>query len=157
MKIKLLTIAECNTLIAQANQLLGYPNAENGTLTYTVVPPITEVLDGEGNIIDSYYELEVSSEMLDQMMKIATEKLVEDSSTTDYEPLKRYEVRGKDEDYLVMLEAVPELGMYRKQTNLKVYKEKGYQIFYTDAFLDGHRDILKQYLGINSITDRYEK
>lgn len=154
MKIKLLTIAECNTVIAQANIRLGYPNIENGTLTYTDIPEITEIKDEQGNIIDSYCELEVSSEMLDQMMKIATEKLVEDISTINYEPEKRYEVKGKDEDYLKLLEAVPELAVYRKQANLVIHKEKGFQIFYTDAFLAGHREILEQYFGVNAITDR---
>lgn len=154
MKIQLKTTEECNTLIDKANKLLGYPNIENGTLTYTEVPEITEIKDEQGNVIDSYYELEASSEMLEQMMLIATEKLVEDTSTIDYEPEKRFEVKGKDEDYLKLLEAVPELAVYRKQTNLVIHKEKGFQIFYTDAFLAGHREILESFFGKESITDR---
>lgn len=154
MKIKLLSIEDTNLFIAKVNLLLKYPNYENGTLTYTDIPEPTEVKDENGDVIDSYYELEVSSEMMEQMMLIATEKLVEDTSTTDFEPEKRFEVKGKDEDYLKLLEAYPELGMYRKQTNLVIHKEKGFQIFYTDAFLAGHREILEKYLGVESITDR---
>lgn len=154
MKIRLKTLEECNALIQKANILLGYPNIDNGTLTYTDIPEITEIKDEAGNIIDSYYELEVSSEMLEQMLLIATEKLVEDTSTIDYDPEKRYEVKCENEKYLKLLEDFPEMGIYRKVNNIAIYTEKGYQIFYVNYFLQGHREILTQYLGVESIIDR---
>lgn len=154
MKIRLKTLEECNTVIAQANIRLGYPNYENGTLTYTEVPEITEIKDEEENVIDSYYELEVSSEMLDQMMLIATEKLVEDTTTPDFEHEKRFEVKGENGKYLKLLEDFPEMGIYRKVNNIAIYTEKGFQIFYVNTFLPNHKELLEQYLGINSITDR---
>lgn len=157
MKLQIKTKEKCDVLIGLANQLFGYPNLDNGTLIYTVIPEITEIKDGEGVIIDSYYEIEVSSELHEQFLKLldmTTERVLIDTNTTDYEPEKRFEVKGKDKDYLKLLEAVPELAVYRKQTNLVIHKEKGYQIFYTDAFLAGHRELLEQYFGVNAITDR---
>ena len=76
MKIKLKTIEECNALIAKANILLKYPNLENETLTYTDVPELTEVKDEEENVIESYYEIEVTNELNEAMLKIALEEML---------------------------------------------------------------------------------
>lgn len=154
MKLKLKTIEECNALIAQANKLLGYPNYENETLTYTEVPEQTEVKDEQGIVIESYYELEVSSEMLEQMMLIATEKLVHSEVTTDFEPEKRFEVKATNKQFNDLVFAVPNLLLYVKDKGLMIYEEGDYRIFYTNEFVAGHRPILETYLGVESITDR---
>ena len=76
MKIKLQTEEQVNAFIAKANLLLGYPNLENGTLTYTDFPEITEIKDEEENVIDSYFEIEVTRELNEAMLEIALKHMV---------------------------------------------------------------------------------
>lgn len=76
MKIRLQTEEQVNAFIAKANELLGYPNLEKGTETYTDVPELTEIKDEEGNVIDSYYEIEITSELNEAMIEIATKEIL---------------------------------------------------------------------------------
>lgn len=76
MKIKLQTEEQVTAFIDKANLLLGYPNLENGTLTYTDVPELTEIKDEEENVIDSYFEIEVTYEINKAMLEIALEHMV---------------------------------------------------------------------------------
>lgn len=80
MKIKLQTLEQVNAFIAKANLLLGYPNIENGTLTYTNVPEITEITETDENdvvtVIDSFYEIEITSELNNAMIEIATKEML---------------------------------------------------------------------------------
>ena len=76
MKIKLKTEEQVNAFIAKANLLLGYPNLENGTLTYTDFPEIAEIKDEEENVIDSYFEIEVTHELNEAMLEIALKQMV---------------------------------------------------------------------------------
>ena len=76
MKIKLQTEEQVDAFIAKANLLLGYPNLENETLTYTDVPEITEIKDEEENVIDSYFEIEVTHELNGAMLEIALKQMV---------------------------------------------------------------------------------
>lgn len=46
------------------------------------------------------------------------------------------------------------LDTFGEQSNIKIYEERDYRIFYVDNFLPGHRESLELYLGENSITDR---
>lgn len=75
MNIKLNTIDEVTAFIDKANTLLGYPN-DNGTETYCNVPEITEIKDESGNVIDSFYELPVTSELNEAMIDIATKQML---------------------------------------------------------------------------------
>ena len=75
MKIKLYTEEEVITAITNINTTLGYPDGR-GTETYCNVPELTEVKDENNNVIDSYYEIEVTQELNEVMIKIATEKLI---------------------------------------------------------------------------------
>lgn len=79
MNTKLKTIDEVNTFIEKANTLLGYPNA-NGTETYCNVPEITEIKDESGNVIDSFYELPVTSELNEAMISIATIQMINETA-----------------------------------------------------------------------------
>lgn len=80
MNIKLATIEEVDAFIAKANLLLGYPNLENETLTYTDVPEITEITETDENdvvtVIDSFYEIEITSELNEAMIEIATKEML---------------------------------------------------------------------------------
>ena len=78
MNIKLKTIDEVNTFIEKANSLLGYPDGK-GTETYCLVPELTEIKDENGNIIESYYELPVTSELNEAMIGIATKQMVNET------------------------------------------------------------------------------
>ena len=81
MNTKLKTIDEVNTFIEKANTLLGYPNA-NGTETYCNVPEITEIKDENGNVTESFYELPVTNELNEILIKIATTKLITNEANT---------------------------------------------------------------------------
>ena len=81
MNTKLKTLEQVNTFIANANLLLGYPN-DNGTETYCNVPEITEIKDENGNVTESFYELPVTSELNEILIKIATEKFITDETNT---------------------------------------------------------------------------
>lgn len=72
----------------------------------------------------------------------------------NFEPEKRYEIKAENEKYLKLIDDVPELGVYRKQKGIEIYYLDNYVYFYVDSFLPGHREILTQYLGVESITDR---
>lgn len=76
MKIKLQTEEQVIAFIAKANELLGYPNLENGTETYTNIPELTEIKDEEGNVIDSYFEIKITSELNKAMIEIATKEML---------------------------------------------------------------------------------
>lgn len=81
MKTKIKTIDEVNNFIEKANTLLGYPN-NNGTETYCNVPEITEIKDESGNVIESFYELPVTNELNEILIKIATTKIITDETDT---------------------------------------------------------------------------
>lgn len=80
MKIKLQTLEQVDAFIAKANLLLGYPNLENETLTYTDVPEITEITETDENdvvtVIDGFYEIEITSELNEAMIEIATKEML---------------------------------------------------------------------------------
>jgi len=76
MKTKLNTLEEVNAFIDNVNAIMGYPNEANGTLTYCHVPDITEVKENDV-VIESYYEIEVTTELQEEMVRIATQKLIE--------------------------------------------------------------------------------
>jgi len=76
MKTKLNTLEEVQAFIDNVNAIMGYPNEANGTLTYCHIPDITEVKDENGLVIESYYEIEVTTELQEEMVKIATQKLI---------------------------------------------------------------------------------
>lgn len=75
-------------------------------------------------------------------------------NVVNFEPEKRYEIKAENEKYLKLIDDVPELGVYRKQKGIEIYYLDNYIYFYVDSFLPGHKEILEQYLGENSITDR---
>lgn len=152
MKLKLNSQLQVLEAIAKINVLLGLPDG-NGTETYCAVPELTEVKDENDIVIESYYELEISNYLA---------QLIVYNFTTDYavseklnvETPKRYKVEGNKEDYLRLIEAVPELGMYRKQKNIAIEYIDDNVIFYLTSLLPEHEVILKQFLGSNCIIDR---
>ena len=75
MKIQLKTLDEVQAFIDNANILLGYPD-DNGTETYCNVPELTEITEDEV-VTDSYYEIDITQELNEAMVKIATEKLIQ--------------------------------------------------------------------------------
>jgi len=77
MKIRLTTLEEINAFIDNVNAIMGYPNEANGTLTYCHIPDITEVKDENDVVIESYFEIEVTTELQEEMVRIATQKLIE--------------------------------------------------------------------------------
>lgn len=76
MKIKLKTLDEVQTFINSVNLLLGYPNKANGTETYCNFPELIEVKEND-IVIDSYYEIEITSELQEEMIGIATQKIIQ--------------------------------------------------------------------------------
>ena len=83
MKAKFITKEQAQTFIDKVNVKLGYPNEANGTLTYSV-PELIEVKDEYGNVTDSWYEIEITQELNEAMIKIATEQLIK---TTDFKAI----------------------------------------------------------------------
>ena len=78
MKIKLNSIEQVEAFRTKIDTLLGYPNKENGTETYCNIPEITEIKDSEGNIIESYYEIDITDELNGKLVEMATMRLVSD-------------------------------------------------------------------------------
>ena len=76
MKIQLNTLEQVEAFIANANTTLGYPDC-NGTETYCNVPELTEIKDENEVVTNSYYEINITQELNDAMIKIATEKLIQ--------------------------------------------------------------------------------
>ena len=76
MKIQLNTLEQVEAFITNANTALGYPDG-NGTETYCNVPELTEIKDENEVVIDSYYEIDITQELNEAMVKIATEKLIQ--------------------------------------------------------------------------------
>ena len=78
--IQLQTQEQVDAFIAKANLLLGYPNLENGTLTYTDVPEITEITETDENevvtVIDSFYEIEITHELNEAMLVIEVNQMI---------------------------------------------------------------------------------
>ena len=66
MKIQLNTLEQVEAFIANANQLLGYPDGR-GTETYCNVPEPSE---------DGTHEIEITQELNEAMIKLATEQLI---------------------------------------------------------------------------------
>ena len=60
--MKLTTLDEVMQFIQQANELLGFPD-KTGTLTYCETPELTEVKDEDGAVIESYYEVVITTEL----------------------------------------------------------------------------------------------
>ena len=79
MNIQLKTHDEVNIFITKANTLLGYPNSK-GTETYCNVPELTEIKDENGNVIESFYELPVTSELNEAMISIATAQMINETT-----------------------------------------------------------------------------
>ena len=75
MKIKLYSIEQVEAFITNANTLLGYPDG-NGTETYCNVPEITEITENDV-VIDSYYEIDITQELNEAMVQIATQQLIQ--------------------------------------------------------------------------------
>lgn len=152
MKLKLNSQIKVLEAIAKFNALLGLPS-NDGTETYCNVPEITEVKDENDVVIESYYELEVSNELAQLIVeKFSTD--FEVAEKLNVEMPKRYKVEGSKENYLQLMEAVPELGMYRKQKNIAIEYVGDNVIFYLTTLLPEHEVILKQFLGATAITDR---
>lgn len=152
MKLKLNSQLQVLEAIAKFNVLLGLPDG-NGTETYCAVPEITEIKDANDVVIESYYELEISNDLAQLIVeKFATD--FEVSEKLNIETPKRYKVEGTKENYLRLMEAVPELGMYRKQKNIAIEHIDDNVIFYLTTLLPEHEVILKQFLGATCITDR---
>lgn len=76
MKIKLTTLEQVEAFITNANTLLGYPDG-NGTETYCDVPELTEIKDENGVVTNSYYEIEITQELNEAMIKIDTQQLIQ--------------------------------------------------------------------------------
>ena len=75
MKIQLNTLEQVEAFITNANTTLGYPDG-NGTETYCNVPELTEIKDENEVVIDSYYEIDITEELNEAMITIATEQLI---------------------------------------------------------------------------------
>lgn len=75
-------------------------------------------------------------------------------SATNFEPLKRYQIKGTEKQFIDLVFNVPDLLDYVKQSSIKVYEQENYRMFYVNAFLPNHKELLEAYLGIDSITDR---
>jgi len=44
------------------------------------IPELTEVKDENDVVIESYYEIEITSELQEEMIKIATQKLIQNET-----------------------------------------------------------------------------
>lgn len=78
MKQKFNTLEEVLDFKQQADILLGLPD-NTGTLTYCNIPEITEILNEENEVIESYYEIEITNELdfyLNSKGKIEEDKIV---------------------------------------------------------------------------------
>lgn len=62
-----------------------------------------------------------------------------------FEPNNKYQVKQKYDDCFIMLENVPELGMYRKAHDIITYKRNGMIYFYVRYFDPGYVEILEAY------------
>ena len=78
MKIQLNSLEQVEAFRSKIDILLGYPNKENGTETYCNVPDITEIKDNEGNVVESYYEIDITDELNGKLVEMATMQLVSD-------------------------------------------------------------------------------
>ena len=76
MKIKLTTLEQVEAFISNANTLLSYPDG-NGTETYCNVPELTEIKDENGVVTDRYYEIDITQELNEAMIKIATQQFIQ--------------------------------------------------------------------------------
>ena len=152
MKIKLNSQLQVLEAIAKLNALLDLPDS-NGTETYCNVPELTDVKDENDVVVESYYELEITADLAQLIVeKFSTD--FEVSEKLNIEIPKRYKVEGTKENYLQLMEAMPEMGMYRKQKNIAIDYIGDNVIFYLTTLLPEHEVILKQFLGANAITDR---
>ena len=77
MEIKLITLEQVEQFIGKANVLLSYPD-NTGTLTYCNVPELTEVKDEDGNVIDSYYIIPITSELNEALIGLGVDKMMAD-------------------------------------------------------------------------------
>jgi hypothetical protein len=50
-----------------------------------------------------------------------------------------------NEDCLAMLDAYPEIGVYRKQNNIETIRENGFVYVYVNYILDEHRTLLENF------------
>lgn len=55
---------------------------------------------------------------------------------------KLFQVKLSYDDQLTLLEQYPEMGVYRKQNNIIVYKENDTTYFYVNYILDQHKALL---------------
>lgn len=78
MKIQLNSIEQVEAFRTKIDTLLGYPNKNNGTETYCNIPDITEIKDSEGNVVESYYEIDITDELNSKLVEMATMQLVSD-------------------------------------------------------------------------------
>lgn len=81
-------------------------------------------------------------------------ELVEVKGFVDFKPEKRFEIKSDKDKFLKMVEEHPEFAMYRKQAKIDIFYYESKVLFYVDNFLEGHKELLEQYLGADSITDR---
>lgn len=75
MKQRFETLEQANIFIDKVNILLGLPNEVNGTLTYSI-PELVEIKENEV-VVETYYEIPITSELSDILVGIATTKLIE--------------------------------------------------------------------------------
>lgn len=61
---------------------------------------------------------------------------------------KKYRIQLSYDNQLTLLELYPEMGVYRKENNIIVYKENENTYFYVNKILDEHRVLL---LSFNAI------
>ena len=72
----------------------------------------------------------------------------------DNEPAKRFQIIGKNIDFLKLIADVPYFAEYRYQLGAIPYYFGEYTLLYRDAMLDEDRVLLEWYLGSNCIVDR---
>lgn len=75
MKQRFETFEQANIFIDKVNILLELPNEVNGTLTYSI-PELVEIKENEV-VVETYYEIPITSELSDILVGIATTKLIE--------------------------------------------------------------------------------
>ena len=78
MKIQFNSLEQVEAFRTKIDSILGYPNKENGTETYCNVPELTEIKDNEGNVVESYYEIDITDELNGKLVEMATKHLVSD-------------------------------------------------------------------------------
>ena len=77
MKIKLNSLEQVEAFRTKIDNLLGYPNKENGTETYCNIPELTEVKDNDSNIVESHQEIDITDELNGKLVALATKQAIQ--------------------------------------------------------------------------------